>query len=99
VWRRGIGGLTTLQVRRAVQPGARLRLVVRGERRAGRVRVRVRPERVPLGDPLVAAGADNVLMVSTDLMGEIGVVERGSTVDQTAYALLSALLQVVRALW
>jgi homoserine dehydrogenase len=71
--------------------------VVRGERRAGRVHVGVRPERVPLGDPLVGAGADNVLLIATDLMGEIGVVERGSTVDQTAYALLSDLLRVVQA--
>jgi hypothetical protein len=28
-------------------------------------------------------------------MGEIGVLERGATVDQTAYALLSDLLRVV----
>jgi homoserine dehydrogenase len=98
VRRRGVRGVTTLQVRRALQTGSRLRLVVRGERRAGRVRVGVRPERVPLGDPLVGAGADNVLMIATDLMGEIGVVERGSTVDQTAYALLSDLHRVVSTL-
>jgi homoserine dehydrogenase len=98
VRRRGVGGVTRLEVRRALQTGSRLRLVVRGERRAGRVRVSVRPERVPLGDPLVGAGADNVLLIATDLMGEIGVVERGSTVDQTAYALLSDLLQVLDAL-
>jgi homoserine dehydrogenase len=97
VRRRGVGGVTGPQVRRALEMGFRLRLVVRGERRAGRVRVSVRPERVPLGDPLVAAGADNVLLILTDLMGEIGVVERGSTVDQTAYALLVDLLRVVQA--
>jgi homoserine dehydrogenase len=97
VRRRGMGGVTRLQVRRVLQSGFRLRLVVRGERRAGRVHVGVRPERVPLGDPLVGAGADNVLLIATDLMGEIGVVERGSTVDQTAYALLSDLLRVVQA--
>jgi homoserine dehydrogenase len=96
VRRRGIGGVTTRQVRRALQAGSRLRLVVRGEREAGGVRVSVRPEPVPLGDPLVGAGADNVLMIATDLMGEIGVIERGSTVDQTAYGLLSDLLRVVR---
>ena len=28
-------------------------------------------------------------------MGEIGVFERGATVDQTAYALLSDLLRIV----
>jgi len=98
VRRRGVRDVTRLQVRRALQTESRLRLVVRGERRAGRVRVSVRPEHVPLGDPLVGAGADNGLLIATDLMGEIGVVERGSTVDQTAYALLSDLLQVVRAL-
>jgi homoserine dehydrogenase len=96
VSRRGMGRLTAGDVRRALREGARVRLVVRGERRGGVVRVRVRPERVPLGDPLVGAGADNVLMVETDLMGEIGIVERGSTVDQTAYGLLSDLLRIVR---
>jgi homoserine dehydrogenase len=96
VRRRGIRGLSRLQVRRALQSGSRLRLVVRGERREGRVRVGVRPERVPLGDPLVGAGADKALLIATDLMGEIGIVERGSTVDQTAYALLSDLLRVVQ---
>jgi homoserine dehydrogenase len=30
-------------------------------------------------------------------MGEIGVFERGATVDQTAYALLSDLLEIARA--
>jgi homoserine dehydrogenase len=29
-------------------------------------------------------------------MGEIGVFERGATVDQTAYALVSDLLEIVR---
>lgn len=96
--RRGMGKVTSREVRHALREGARVRLVVRGERRAGRVRVGVRPERVPLGDPLVGAGADNVLMIQTDLMGEIGIVERGSTVDQTAYGLLSDLLRVVRGL-
>jgi homoserine dehydrogenase len=98
VRRRGTRSVTREKVQRVVDGGARLRLVVRGERKAGRVRVSVRPESVPLGDPLVGDGADNVLMIATDLMGEIGVVERGSTVDQTAYALLSDLLRVAEEL-
>jgi homoserine dehydrogenase len=57
----------------------------------------VRPERVPFGDPLAGAGPDAVLVLSTDLMGEIGVLERGATVDQTSYGLLSDLLQVAKA--
>ena len=68
----------------------------RGERTAGRVRVRVAPERLPLGDPLSGTGPDAALVLDTDLMGEVGVFERGATVDQTAYALLSDLFQVAR---
>ena len=94
--RRGIGGITPLDVRRAMRAGTRLRLVVRGWREGGRVRVSVGPERVPLGDPLAGAGPDAALVIETDLMGEIGVLERGASVDQTAYGLLSDLLEVVR---
>jgi homoserine dehydrogenase len=98
VRRRGISGLTTLDARRAARAGTRLRLVVRGVRRGRRVRVSVAPERIPYGDPLSGAGPDAVLVLETDLMGEIGVFERGAAVDQTAYALLSDLLEIARVL-
>jgi len=94
VRRRGINGLSGAEARRALQRGTRLRLVVRGERRDRRVRVRVAPERIPLGDPLSSSGADAALLLETDLMGEVGVFEGGGTVDQTAYAVLSDLLEI-----
>lgn len=96
VRRRGIAGTTALDARRAARAGTRLRLVVRGARRGRGVQVSVAPERIPFGDPLSGSGPDAALVLETDLMGEIGVFERGATVDQTAYALLSDLLQVVR---
>jgi homoserine dehydrogenase len=96
VKRRGITGLTTQDARAAVRSRARLRLVVRGRRLRGRVAVSVAPERVPFGDPLSGSGPDAALVLETDLMGEIGVFERGATVDQTAYAILSDLLEVAR---
>jgi homoserine dehydrogenase len=96
VRRRGISGVTAAEARGAARAGLRLRLVVRGERRGRRVAVRVAPERIPLGDPLSGSGPDAALVLETDLMGEIGVFERGATVDQTAYGVLSDLLQVVR---
>lgn len=97
VRRRGIGAISPGHVRRALAEGTRLRLVVRG-RRAGRgVRVTVGPERIPLGDPLAGSGPDAALVLETDVMGEIGVFERGAAVDQTAYALLSDLIEVVRS--
>lgn len=96
VRRTGLAQVTALEARRALRAGTRLRLVVRGERREGRVRVRVAPERVPFADPLAGSGPEAALVLETDLMGEIGVLERGAGLDQTAYALLSDLLRVVR---
>ena len=61
------------------------------------MRVQVRPEGVPLGDPLATGGPDAVLLLETDVMGEIGVIERGMSLDQTAYALLSDLLHIARS--
>ena len=96
VRRRGIGGVSPARVRRALKSGFRTRLVVRGSRWRGRVRVAVAPERIALGDPLSGSGPDAALVLQTDLLGEIGVFERGATVDQTAYALLSDLLEILR---
>jgi len=96
VRRRGISDVSLYDVRRALRAGFRTRLVVRGVRAKGRVRVSVAPERIPVGDPLSGSGPDAALVFRTDLMGEIGVFERGATVDQTAYALLSDLLEIVR---
>lgn len=90
--RRGIAAITPREVRAALREGRRLRLVVRGERHRGRVRVRVAPEALFADDPLVARGCDGALILETDLMGEISVLEGPSGVDQTAYAILSDLL-------
>jgi homoserine dehydrogenase len=94
VRRRGIGGITARDVRAASAAGSRLRLVVRGRRSGRAVRIAVGPERIPLGDPLSGPGADAALVLETDLMGEIGLVERGGDIDQTAYAVLSDLVAV-----
>jgi homoserine dehydrogenase len=96
VRRRGIGSVTPARVRAALRAGKRIRLVVRGTRTARGVRVSVAPEALPLDDLLVTAGADGVLLLETDLMGEVGVWQGTGGVDQTAYALLSDLLTLVR---
>jgi len=95
--RRGIAGLSRREVVAATRAGARLRLVARAEKRRGRVVASVGPERVPLGDPLAGGAQDAAIVFSTDLAGEIGVLQRGGTVDQTAYALLSDLAFIVSA--
>jgi homoserine dehydrogenase len=97
VRRRGIRGLSPAAVRRSARDGRPIRLVVRAERAGRRVRVSVSPERLRAADPLAGAGSDSALVLETDLMGQIAIVERGGTVDQTAYGVLSDLLAVANA--
>jgi homoserine dehydrogenase len=95
--RRGIRGLSAAAVRAAARAGRPFRLVTRAVRGRGGVRVSVAPEALPAGDPLCGEGSDSALVLQTDLMGEIAVLERGGTVEQTAYGLLSDLVMVARA--
>jgi homoserine dehydrogenase len=96
VRRRGIRGVTPSAVRAAARAGLHFRLVTRAHRGRGGVRVTVGPEKLPAGDPLCGAGSDSALVLETDLMGEIAVLERGGTVEQTAYGLLSDLIAIAR---
>lgn len=97
VRRTGLRGVTPARVAAARVAGRRIRLVTRGAVRGRTVSVRVRPEELPLSDPLARPGTDAVLQLRTDLAGELSIHEGGGTVDQTAYAVLSDLLAIHRA--
>jgi homoserine dehydrogenase len=95
VARRGIRGIAPEELREAQAAGCAIRLVARGERVPGNVRLTVAPESVPLASPLGAArGTSNALTLKTDLMGELTVLETDPGVEQTAYALLSDMLRL-----
>jgi homoserine dehydrogenase len=52
-----------------------------------------------MSDPLAGLdGLENALYLRTDLLGEIGIVQRTGSVAQTAYALLSDLLHIRKSL-
>jgi homoserine dehydrogenase len=100
-------GITPASGRRAVEAraaGRRLKLVARaacerGQGRQGRrVQARVALEELA-GDDLLAGleGRQNALILRTDLLDEIAIVQRGGSVTQTAYALLSDLVAVARS--
>lgn len=98
VERVSVRGITAEAVEAAAGEGKRWRLVARAERAGRKVTARVAPEELPLGDLLVSDGADGVLVLETDLMGEVGLWEGAGGVDQTAYAVLSDLLEVASPL-
>ncbi len=95
VRRDGLGQATPTRISAARAAGRRLKLVASGERTGSGVRVRVRLVEVPADDLL--AGLDreqNALVLKTDLLDEIAVVQRGSGLTQTAYALLSDVVTI-----
>lgn len=97
--RTGIGGLTGEAVRDAVARSRRVKLVASASLRDGRPFGRVAPEEIPATDLLATLdGQQNALVLQTDLMGEIAIVQRGSGLTETAYALLSDLVAARRRL-
>jgi homoserine dehydrogenase len=99
VARTGIRSLTVQDIKNAAQSGCVIRLVARGRRAGSGVSLSVAPESVPVASTLGSVrGTSNVLILETDLMSEIAIVETNPTVRQTAYALLADMISIHRHL-
>ena len=95
--REGIAGLGTARVIAARTAGRRMKLVASARRDGGRVRARVAPTELADDDLLAGLeGQQNAVIFETDLLGEIAVVQRGSGLTQTAFALLADLTTIAR---
>ena len=95
--RTGIGGITADHVREAIGRGKRLRLVAAAGRRDGHPVGRVAPVELDAGDPLAQlTGMQNLLVLQTDVLGNIGIHQLDGGLTQTAYALLSDLVTIAR---
>ncbi|HOC17170.1 MAG TPA: hypothetical protein PKK95_02825 [Vicinamibacterales bacterium] len=100
VERTGIAALEGPAVRDVVARGMRLKLVARGRRHAtGGLRVSVAPEELPAGDLLAGLkGQQNAIVLETDLLEDVAIVQLGGGLTQTAYALVSDLVALRNAL-
>jgi homoserine dehydrogenase len=97
--RTGIRELKAEDMTSALAEGDVIRLVARAQVLSGRATITVKPERVPRSSALgCVRGTSNVLIMKTDLMGEIGVIENDPGIAQTAYALLSDMIVIHDAL-
>ncbi len=84
-------------VRAAVRRDRRLRLVARAYRQGGRVVGKVELQELEIFDPLAAIrGLSNILVLNTDTMRELAIVENHPTVDQTAFGLFSDLISLLQ---
>jgi homoserine dehydrogenase len=97
VVREGISASTAARTVAARAAGRRLKLVAsaaRGERGVG---ARVGLQELAADDLLAGLeGQQNGIIFQTDLLGELAIVQRGSGLTQTAYALLSDLISIAR---
>jgi homoserine dehydrogenase len=97
--RTGIRDVSAREVAEAVTRGRHVRLVASASIRGGVLDARVEPELLDQGDPLaLLGGLENALYLHTDLLGDVGIVQRTSTLAQTAYALLSDVSRISRRL-
>ena len=95
--REGLSAATAERATQARAAGRRLKLLASAEGHGRQVCARVAPTEVPEGDLLAGLeGQQNAIVLHTDLVGEIAVVQRGAGLTQTAYALLSDLIAVAR---
>jgi homoserine dehydrogenase len=95
--RKGISPETGKLLRASVRRDRRIRLVARAYRQGGRVVGKVEPEELELFDPLAAVrGSSNILILNTDTMRELSIVENNPSVEQTAYGVFSDLVSILR---
>ena len=92
---RGITRLTPERAMEIARSGKTVRLVSRGRRTRGGVRLRVRAEVLERNDILACTpGTSNLILFHTDLMGTFGTVSIEPGVEQTAYGVFSDLVSL-----
>ena len=92
----GIRTVSPDEVRAARAEGMRYKLICRAERVSNGVRASVRPERLPMRDPLaLLEGTTSALRFDTDVFG-LSIIEHKPGVIATAYGLLGDFIRAVR---
>lgn len=95
---RGIRDVSAADLANARADGRRLRLVASAAQGPSGVEARVQPVALAENDPLARLeGTTNAIVLQTDLMGDLTIIEHDPGVAQTAYGLLADLVAVVDA--
>ena len=96
VQREGIGKLSGEAVRAARAAGTPYKLVCRARRTDLSVTASVRPEQVPLSDPLAwVAGTSSIVYFETDIFPGLAITENDPGLETTAYGMLADFVRAV----
>jgi homoserine dehydrogenase len=94
VEREGISQLTGEEVRAARAAGRPYKLVCRAQRAATGVRASVRPEQLPLTDPMaLATGTSSIIQFETDIFRGLTITEENPGLYATAYGMLADFIR------
>jgi homoserine dehydrogenase len=97
IQREGIGKLSEEAVRAARAEGKPYKLVCRAQRTGQGVTASVRPEQVPLSDPLAwVAGTSSIVYFETDIFPGLAITENNPGLDATAYGMLADFVRAVK---
>ena len=96
VEREGITGLDAATVPAARQSGTPYKLVCRAQREGESVRASVRPEQLPLSDPLARIdGGSSCVHFELDILPGLTIIEHDAGLDTTAYGMLADFIRAV----
>jgi homoserine dehydrogenase len=94
--RRGIRNLTAEAVRSARQAGGPYKLVCRAARNGSLLQATVRPEQVPLDDPLAhVCGTSSIVYFETDIFPGLAITENSPNIVTTAYGMFADFIRAV----
>jgi homoserine dehydrogenase len=96
IQRQGIGELRGEAVRAARSEGRPYKLVCRAQRTNQIITASVRPEQVPLSDPLAwVAGTSSIVYFETDIFPGLAITENNPGLEATAYGMLADFVRAV----
>jgi homoserine dehydrogenase len=96
IQREGIGKLSGEDVRAARADGRPYKLVCRAQRTDQGATASVRPEQVPLSDPLAwVAGTSSIVYFETDIFPGLAITENNPGLEATAYGMLADFVRAV----
>jgi homoserine dehydrogenase len=96
IQREGIRELSGEAVRAARSSGNPYKLVCRAQRDENGIHASVRPEQVPLSDPLAwITGTSNIVCFETDMFPGLAITEINPGLDATAYGMLADFIRTV----
>jgi len=97
IQREGVGNLSGEAVRAARANGTPYKLVCRAQRTDQGVTASVRPEQVPLSDPLAwVAGTSSIVYFETDIFPGLAITENNPGLEATAYGMLADFVRAVQ---